>query len=381
MATLTEAGIQIERLNDIVKRFEDGFKQIYGQNIDLSPNTPDGQMVGILAQIKMDIEELAENIYRQLDPDVATGTWLEQRVAYAGLTRRGASYSYLRSAILTGDPYTNIYDGLVVSDINKTRWILTSHVQLDDNGSARADFRSENLGEFNIGKNTSLTIETVTLGLNGVSIVSDSEVGAEEETDQELRERFLKLRNRTAQNSVESIESKIAALPDVKHVKVIENNTGETDSNNVKPHTINVIVDGGDSESIARVIYNNKGAGVGVQGGQSHNVVGSNAQKYPISFDRATYVDVLVELVIVRYDDFTQVSKDDIANNLANIKFNIGEDVRLSRLYSPINIVGGFYVKTLKISRRGDSFKDENINISPRELARILPSDINITVM
>lgn len=43
MATLTETGIQIERLNDIVKRFEDGFKQIYGQNIDLSPNTPDGQ--------------------------------------------------------------------------------------------------------------------------------------------------------------------------------------------------------------------------------------------------------------------------------------------------------------------------------------------------
>ena len=301
MATLTETGIQIERLNDIVKRFEDGFKQIYGQNIDLSPNTPDGQMVGMLAQIKMDIEELAENIYRQLDPDVATGTWLEQRVAYAGLTRRGASYSYLRSAILTGDPYTNIYDGLVVSDINKTRWILTSPVQLDDNGSARADFRSENLGEFNIGKNTSLTIETVTLGLNSVSIVSDSEVGVEEETDQELRERFLKLRNRTAQNSAESIESKIAALPDVKHVKVIENNTGETDSNNVKPHTINVIVDGGDAESISRVIYNNKGAGVGVQGSQSHNVVGSNNQKYPIYFDMATYVDVLVELVIVRF--------------------------------------------------------------------------------
>ena len=142
MATLTETGIQIERLNDIVKRFEDGFKQIYGQNIDLSPNTPDGQMVGILAQIKMDIEELAENVYRQLDPDVATGAWLEQRVAYAGLMRRGASYSYLRSVILTGEPNTQLYAGIVVSDQNKVRWVLTTDIQLDSNGSGRADFRS-----------------------------------------------------------------------------------------------------------------------------------------------------------------------------------------------------------------------------------------------
>ena len=38
MAKLIETGIQIDRLNEIVARFEDGFRQIYGQNIDLSPN-------------------------------------------------------------------------------------------------------------------------------------------------------------------------------------------------------------------------------------------------------------------------------------------------------------------------------------------------------
>ena len=117
MAKLIETGIQIERLNEIVARFEEGFRQIYGQNIDLSPNSPDGQMVGLLAQMKMDIEELAENVYRQLDPDVATGTWLDQRVAYAGLIRRAASYSYLRSVILTGEPLTHLYAGIVVSEI------------------------------------------------------------------------------------------------------------------------------------------------------------------------------------------------------------------------------------------------------------------------
>lgn len=174
MATLTEEGIKIERLDSIVSTLENGLRQIYGQNIDLSPNTPDGQVVGLLAQIRMDFEELAENVYRQLDPDVATGAWLEQRVAYAGLMRRGANYSYLRSVVLTGEPNTRLYSGIVVSDTHKVRWVLVSDVTLDSNGSARADFRSEQLGAFNLAKNTNLTIETITLGLISATTQEDA---------------------------------------------------------------------------------------------------------------------------------------------------------------------------------------------------------------
>ncbi|MFC0308589.1 hypothetical protein ACFFHK_02565 [Gallibacterium trehalosifermentans] len=77
MAKITENGISIERLDTIVARLERGFREIYGQNINLAPDSPDGQMIGILAQMKMDIEELCELVYKQLD----------QRVAYAGLIR------------------------------------------------------------------------------------------------------------------------------------------------------------------------------------------------------------------------------------------------------------------------------------------------------
>lgn len=78
-------------------------------------------MIGLIAQIRADYEEFAEMVYKQLDPDLATGAWLEQRVAYAGLIRRQASYSYLRSVILTGDPHTEIHQ-LTLSDPNKIRW-------------------------------------------------------------------------------------------------------------------------------------------------------------------------------------------------------------------------------------------------------------------
>ncbi len=379
MATLTETGIQIERLNDIVKRFEDGFKQIYGQNIDLSPNTPDGQMVGILAQVKMDIEELAENVYRQLDPDVATGAWLEQRVAYAGLMRRGASYSYLRSVILTGEPNTQLYAGIVVSDQNKVRWVLTSDIQLDSNGSGRADFRSEQLGSFNLAKNTTLTIETVTLGLTNAVTFENAEVGVEEETDTQLRERFLFSRTKNAQNSAEAITAKIAALPDVKQVRVLENNTAQRDAFGVEPHSIDVIVYGGNDEEIANVIYQNKGAGVGLQGNTLTSLK-KDGETRPIRFDKASLVDIKVSMRCVRYEDFTEIDKDQIKKLLANQVFKIGQTVSLSRLYSPINQVGGFWVKELKIARKGQQLKAENVALQPRDLARIMESDITIEV-
>ncbi|OOF84423.1 hypothetical protein BKG93_07775 [Rodentibacter ratti] len=379
MAALTETGIQIERLNDIVVRFEEGFRQIYGQNIDLSPDTPDGQVVGLLSQIKMDIEELAENIYRQLDPDVATGTWLEQRVAYAGLMRRNASYSYLRSAILTGEPYTELHLGLVVSDPNKVRWILISNVQLDGNGSARADFRSEELGGFNLAKNTTLTIETITLGLNSVTTFEAAELGVEEETDQQLRERFFVSRTKNAQNSADAIQGKIASLPDVKQVNVLENNTGQQDKNGVRPHSINVIVEGGEDHQIAKIIYDNKGAGVGLQG-ETEVILKIGNERRTLYFDRVVPVDVQVSLRLVRYEDFTEVDKDEIKRLLSIQRFAIGQNLSQSRLYSPINQVGGFWVKELKIGRKGKGLKAENILISPREVARILASDITIEV-
>ncbi|MDC4238315.1 baseplate J/gp47 family protein [Pasteurella multocida] len=378
MAKLVESGIVIERLDSILERIELGFKRIYGQNINVDPDTPDGQMIGILGQIKVDLEELAEDVYKQLDPDLATGAWLEQRVAYAGLVRRKASYSYLRSVILTGDPYAEI-NSLIVSDTNKVRWILDQKVTLNHSGSARADFRSEELGAFSLNAHTQLTIETITLGLNSVTTSVDAEIGIEEETDSQLRQRFSKSRARNAINSAEAIEGEIGDLADVKQVIVLENNTAQVDSAQVQPHSINVIVEGGNETDIAQVIYKNKGAGIGLQGDTSVNLM-INGKQRTIKFDKATPVDVHISMTLVRYEDFTEIDKDEVKRMLSNVKFKIGEDVSLSRLYSPINTVGGFWVKSLKIGKSSGVLNAENIVIQPRELARIQRANIQIEV-
>lgn len=379
MATVTDSGIQIKRLDTLIDEFEAGFRRIYGQNINLDPDTPDGQLIGILAQIQADNEEVAELVYKQLDPDLATGTWLEQRVAYAGLRRKAASYSYLRSVLLTGVPGTKLFAGLTISDTNKTRWILVNDCELSGNGTVRADFRSESLGAFSLPEDIEMTIETITLGLNTATTTSPAEVGEEEETDAELRQRFFRSRHKNAENSLNAIHSAISQLSDVKNVIILENNTDTIDDYGVKPHSLNIIVEGGNDEDIAKAISENKGAGVGLQGDVSIPLkVAGAVQQY--RFDRVKYVDIAVHLVIVRDEDGTEIDRPALAEIISSQTFEIGRDVQLSRMYTPINTVKGFWVESLKIAKLGTPFAAENIYLTPREKGRILAQNITIEI-
>lgn len=379
MAKITENGIQIERLNDIIARLSQHFKTIYGLGINLSPDTPDGQLIGILAQMKMDFEQLAEMVYKQLDPDLATGAWLEQRAAYAGLVRRSAEYSYLRSVILTGEPYATIYRGLSVTDEHKNRWILVSDVQLNEKGSARADFRSELYGAYPLDSGAALTIETVVVGLSNATTSEQAELGVEEETDSQLRQRFFISRTKNATNSVDAIWGKIEELNDVRQVVVLENTTAEVDRKGVAPHSINVIVDGGNDAEIANVIFDNKGAGCGLQG-NTEFILSRHGRARTIKFDRPSPIDIKIHLEISRINDFTEIDTTLIKKQLADEKFKMGEDIHISRLYSPINKVSGFYVKSLKIAKLGDDLSSNNISINVREIARIPFNQIEIEV-
>ncbi|MDH2927214.1 baseplate J/gp47 family protein [Lonepinella koalarum] len=379
MTQITENGVEIDRLDDIVEKLEQGFKGIYGQNINVAPDSPDGQMIGILAQIIADHNELLETAYKQMDPDLASGVWLDQRVAYAGLVRRQASYSILPSVILTGEPNTLIPKGVVVSDPNKVRWVLQTDTQLNENGSAQADFQSEELGAFNLTKNTTLTIETVVFGLSGATSYADSLSGDEEETDAELRTRFFLSRSRNAQNSIMALESQLLGLDGVSQVSILENNSNETDSNGLPAHAINVIVLGGDDNQIAETIYEQKGAGVPLKGSVKVDL-NKDGKVRTIQFDKAQYIDIYFELIAVRYEDFTEIDQDQIKVSLTKFPFKIGETVKHSRLYSPINTVGGFWIQELKIGRSTTALSTDNIAISVTEIARILPENIQIEV-
>jgi len=108
MLQVTDKGITVDSFNTIYARLVDKFKLIYGNDVNLDSDTPDGQLLALFSQ---EIETIHQNvafIVQMLDPYQATGQWLDQRALYAGIIRNTASYSYIDEAIITGIPKTNI---------------------------------------------------------------------------------------------------------------------------------------------------------------------------------------------------------------------------------------------------------------------------------
>lgn len=381
MGQLTNKGYVGERLDSILADLDQGFRAIYGNDIDLAPDSPDGQMLGLIAQIRADLEELGEVTYRALDPDHASGAWLEQRVAYAGLTRRQARYSYLRGVALTGRAGTLIPAGSTLRDINRGRWLLIADTTLGADGSARIDLRSELLGAFNLPANSTLTIETLVLGWDTATSLAAAEVGAEEETDPELRARFYRSRARPAQNSLDGLVAALLQLADVRQVVGLENTGSTPNTDGVPGHSLNLIVDGGEEQAIAQAIFLRKPAGTGLMGQQSRTVVDGQGVNRLIRFDRPAMVDCKAFVQLRRDAEFTAIDVAAIKTQLSQLDFRIGQDVQLSRLYSPINTVQGFWVEQLKIGRRGGALAADNIVIGVRERARFAQADIEVVVL
>lgn len=378
MGQLTPQGYIAERLDAILMRMEAGLRRIYGEDIDLSPDSPDGQAVGLFAQGLADINELGGAIYRAMDPDYAGGKWLEQRVAYSGLKRRGARYSRMPSVILQGTPHRTIPAGAVVSDPQRVRWQLISDVVLNDAGSGRGDFQSEERGSFANPIGVTLKIETIVNGWDSATTFTAAEPGEAEELDPELRARGARSRARSAQNSAESIEAKISELPDVREVICLENWTDVTDENGVPRKSINVIVDGGDDGAIAQVIFDNKTSGTGMRGDVEHVVIDRKRRERKVMFDRPEIIDCTAYLELKRSRGQQAIDEEGIKTALTKYRYGIGEPVVVSRLYTPVNTVPGFSIETFTIGVINGIRLPNDLTLGPRQRARFLPENIEI---
>lgn len=191
MLQVTDNGITIDSFDDIYDRLVASFKSIYGDDINLDSDTPDGQLLGLFAQELSNIHQSASFIVQMLDPYQATGKWLEQRALYAGVIRKSASYSYIDDVIVTGNKGVIIPASTVLTDKNDNEWVTIDALSLNELGSGRLRIRSSSLEKIDLSSNEELTLKTVIVGVSKVLTASESYGGATEETDASLLKRFM----------------------------------------------------------------------------------------------------------------------------------------------------------------------------------------------
>ena len=147
----------------------------------------------------------------------------------------------------------------------------------------------------------------------------------------------------------QGIQSALMNITGVTKCVVYENYTNKKDEKGVPAHSLNAVILGGDDEKIAEVITKKKIGGCGLFG-QIETTHPQDGLLRKVYFDRPTKINVNVSMIIGRYKSFDDINTEQIKENLKKLDFDIGENVYASRIISNINLVDGFYIKSLTVN-------------------------------
>ena len=340
-------GLVTESLEEIYNNLKTQFQQIYGTDINLDQNSPDGQWLNILAQEKKDILDLFTQYYNNLDVDRVVG--IPQQILYKlnGLTINAYTYSYVYMDITTTQALNlnGISDdeienadatGYTVSDTNGNRWILTTQtasntISLNAGLNQNLRFRAAELGSVTALPNTITIMETIIAGITSVNNPANNyRTGATGESDAEFRIRRNRSVTVASQGFADSIEAQLLNLAEVTQAKVYQNRTDTTDANNIPAHTAWVICEGGSESDIGKIIYNNIPPGIPMKGNKTVTITRPNGLTDTVNFDRGAdeplYVKMNIKLLGAQIDD------DWVKQELSKLTWNIGASAEAANI-------------------------------------------------
>lgn len=230
-----------------------------------------------------------------------------------------------------------------------------------------------------------LAIDTISVPIAGWDSVINpvaATTGRLTETDEELRERFRNSKFFQSQNILEGIIDALFNVQGVADVAVYENDTDSVDINGVPGHSFLPIVLGGLPSDIAQAIWENKPTGIPSVGDTTVQIADSQGFLHSISYRQPDEVPVYITMTIEDLGGMPGDAPAQIKQNLVNYSdatLFIGTDVVYSRLYTPINSVGGFAVNSLFIGTSPSPTGTANIVIDFDQVATISAENIIVT--
>ncbi len=252
-------------------------------------------------------------------------------------------------------------------------------------------FECENYGPIDPVIGTVTQIMTQTAGWESVSNKVAAIVGREDETDIEVRQRYGRSVYTKGSALIEAMQARIyEEVEGVTAAVVFENDTDAEDADGRPPHSVEAVVQGGDSAAIAQKIWQTKPPGIPTFGAVAVTVTDSQGVDRLIKFNRPTSKKVWIKVVITR--NLEEQFPGDTPQQVQQImleegnKQRVGQDVILQKFLGPIYRqtlgIGGLAI-TAAVSEAqpapGD-YTANNIAIGARELAEFVLARIEVTV-
>lgn len=368
-------GLTIATNAELVAAFTTAMQTIYGSDINLASDTPDGQMMNIFIQAALDLEDLLVQINNMFDPDNAVGVILDQRVAINGIQRQAGTFTVTNITIVTSQS-VNLY-GLdqsaqpvfTVADNAGNQWQLQTTQLGVGAGTNVFSFQAATPGANLTVQNTITVPITIVLGVTSINNPTTyTSLGINEESDAALKIRRQQSVSLSSQGYLQGLRAALLNIPGITSAFVYENNSGITDGNGVPGHSIWVIVAGtptilstpawdstvsysygqivsssgvdyiswqnsnlnnavsnpafwGVYNPVAQAIYSKRNAGCGMFGGTSYAITQIDDSIFIVYWDTVTLEPIFVSFTVTSLDG---INPPNIAAIRAGLATNSG---------------------------------------------------------
>lgn len=441
---LTPEGFVPKTLTDIKAELEAAFRAAYGASINLKTRANFEQLIGILSERFAEVWEVGQTIYAAFDPDAAEGEALVALCALTGTIPNPASNSTV-DIIATGTNGTVLLAGRVVSvETIGTRFVTLANATLasasawtsstaygvdavvtndgniyicasagtsagsggpqDDDAEitdntvtwrfmgagtayARIACESEDTGPKIAATQTLNVIETSVSGWSAVSNPEDATEGENAENDVELRLRREDELLGASRSVIDAIRTRVLEdVPDAYGVIVFVNDTEATNGDGLPPHSVEVLVRGGDDDVIREVIYRNVAGGITMFGNTNgtYTDADNGGQTFDVDFSRPTEKNIWVvanvqkDPLVFPADGATQIRDAILAYGDS---FPTGKDVHSSALKAQcFKVAGVLNVPTLYIGTSAAPGTETSVTNALRELAVFDTARITVNV-
>lgn len=268
----TDAGLVVPQESAILSGTQSDIDAAFGGGVNPALNTPQGQLASSQAAIVADKDSQIAYVVQQFDPQYAEGRFQDALARIYFLTRKPAVATAV-TCVLTGAVGQVVSAGALAQDTSGNTYILLGTVTIGSGGTVTSSWQNLQTGPIPCPANT-LTKVYSSAGFDTINNPADGVLGNEVESRADF---YFRIQNSVAINgrgTCPAIYANVFQVANVLDCFVIDNPYGLTDSGNplmtgianptdypMAPHSLLVVVVGGNDAEIAQAIWEKKDVG------------------------------------------------------------------------------------------------------------------------
>lgn len=364
----------------------------FGADADLSDNSPLGVFIKLMAWAIDRQWQTIEDVYYSLWLSTAEGVNLDRIAKLGFVSRQPATYA---TVILrfSGIPLSAIPSGTQAETAQHVVFETVIDAVIGSQGYVDVMARCIEAGTIGlVASNMITTIKTPIEGVDEVTNPSPSSGGRNIESDYELVERYSNLPSATG-SSIPALYAALMNIESVIAVKIFENSGNAIDANMLPPKSIEVVIQGGNNEDIAQIIYNKKPGGIDTHGSIEVAIIDEQGIERIVRFSRPENVNVYVIYEIETNNEWSNDNINIIKRNaviyiggiddllIEHEGVGIAKTVYAWKLIAAQSGILGIDAINIKLGTSPSPTESNNIDFLPRQRAWTDASMISVVIV